>query len=91
MSLNSIGKTWPELSKRKASIDRSGKCNNMFGKKHTEESKRKMSKIKKIQNAGKNNPMYGKHYKVQCPHCQKIGNYMVMPRWHFDNCKERLK
>jgi len=24
-----------------------------------------------------------------CPHCGKTGNYRVMPRWHFDNCKNK--
>lgn len=24
---------------------------------------------------------------VTCPHCGKQGAMMVMPRWHFDNCK----
>ena len=27
---------------------------------------------------------------VTCPHCGKVGAMMVMPRWHFDNCKQRL-
>jgi hypothetical protein len=26
---------------------------------------------------------------VTCPHCGKVGAMMVMPRWHFDNCKEK--
>jgi hypothetical protein len=24
---------------------------------------------------------------ITCPHCNKSGNRIVMPRWHFDNCK----
>jgi hypothetical protein len=28
-----------------------------------------------------------KSKKVTCPHCGKVGQMMVMPRWHFDNCK----
>ena len=28
-------------------------------------------------------------YKVECPHCGKIGAYTVMGRWHMDNCKHR--
>jgi hypothetical protein len=24
---------------------------------------------------------------IICPHCGKSGNRIVMPRWHFDNCK----
>jgi len=26
---------------------------------------------------------------VTCPHCGKVGAMMVMPRWHFDNCKHK--
>jgi group I intron endonuclease len=25
---------------------------------------------------------------VECPHCHKVGSSKIMPRWHFDNCKE---
>jgi hypothetical protein len=24
---------------------------------------------------------------IICPHCGKIGQYLIMKRWHFDNCK----
>jgi len=36
---------------------------------------------------GKSN---GPHVRVTCPHCQKTGGNNSMPRWHFDNCKERV-
>lgn len=26
--------------------------------------------------------------KLTCPHCGKTGQYTVMHRWHFDNCKK---
>lgn len=26
---------------------------------------------------------------VECTHCGKIGAFMVMRRWHFDNCKHK--
>ena len=26
---------------------------------------------------------------VECPHCNKFGGSQTMPRWHFDNCKEK--
>ena len=29
--------------------------------------------------------------KVKCPHCGLVGGRNVMPRWHFSNCKEKLK
>ena len=44
---------------------------------HTEESKKKMSKLK----IGKKQSI------VECPHCGKFGGSATMPRWHFDNCK----
>lgn len=46
----------------------------LSGKTHTEEHKQKISeKIKK--------------YKVECPHCNKIGGKAIMMRFHFNNCK----
>lgn len=39
----------------------------------TEEEKQKLSEEKSR--------------KVTCPHCGKEGSMMIMPRWHFDNCK----
>ena len=29
--------------------------------------------------------------KVECPHCLKIGPVPQMSRWHFDNCKEKIR
>lgn len=42
------------------------------GFKHTEETKKKMSKPKQ---------------KVTCPHCKLEGGISQMKRWHFNNCK----
>lgn len=47
----------------------------------TDEQKREISK--KISEANKRN----KREDITCPHCNKTGNAIVMPRWHFDNCK----
>lgn len=30
-----------------------------------------------------------KSIKVTCPHCGKEGTMLIMPRWHFNNCKKR--
>lgn len=38
-----------------------------------------------ISRARKNDPM------LQCPHCSKFGKGGSMSRWHFDNCKGRVK
>ncbi len=39
----------------------------------------------RISESSKNKP------KVECPHCGKIGSGNSMSRWHFDNCKHRVK
>ena len=28
---------------------------------------------------------------LTCPHCEKIGDYKNMKRWHMDNCKHKTK
>ena len=30
-----------------------------------------------------------KHGTLTCPHCGKTGGLTAMPRWHFNNCKEK--
>jgi hypothetical protein len=32
-----------------------------------------------------------KHPIIVCPHCLKSGGACTMPRWHFDNCKMKVK
>lgn len=33
----------------------------------------------------------GKKQKIiKCPHCGKEGGNATMPRWHFDNCKQKI-
>jgi hypothetical protein len=49
----------------------------------TEEQKKEIGR--KISEANKRN----KRENVTCPHCGKTGNPIVMPRWHFDNCKAK--
>lgn len=49
----------PEVNKIK-SEKLSGEKNPMFGKKHSEETKRKMSEARKGKNVGEKNPMFGK-------------------------------
>lgn len=73
-----------------------GDKNPMFGKKHTQENKDKISKSSK----GISKPMTDEHKKnlkchtnnstkVSCPHCGKEGQLTNMKRWHFDNCKTK--
>lgn len=49
--------------------------NTMIGIIRSNETKQKMSTAKK------NRP------KVECPHCNKVGEIANMTRWHFDNCR----
>jgi hypothetical protein len=61
--------------RQKLSITSKGNKANL-GRKHSEESLRKMSESQR-----------GKKKKdAECPHCGKIGNENVMHRWHFDKC-----
>jgi hypothetical protein len=47
---------------------------------HTEESKSKTRETMKLK------PL---RPTKTCPHCGKEGGSITMPRWHFDNCKEK--
>ena len=57
---NSVYRT-PEFRQKMSQLT-SGSNNGMYGKKHTEESKQKMSINSKGKNIGEKNGMYGKHH-----------------------------
>lgn len=78
------------------SVAKTGKNNNMYGKTHSEETRKKMSErakgrkysaevIEKRAAAIRGS----KREKVLCPHCQQDIAVNVYPRWHGDNCKLR--
>jgi len=82
--------------KEKLSIAKQGSNNNMFGKTHSEETKKKMRDkatgrkfsaevIEKRASAqrGLVRP------KKLCPHCQQQIPVNTYPRWHGDNCKSK--
>lgn len=90
------GKIQSDLTKQKRSQSR-------YGFRNTEETKHKMSdsakarwsevyddssRIQKIKDARKNQII--KTIQVTCPHCGKVGGNRIMPRYHFNNCKEIL-
>ena len=49
------------------------------GFRHSEETKAKMI----LSRAGL------KQRQVECPHCRTVGGAATMPRWHFDNCRNK--
>ena len=59
-----------------------GSGNPMFGKHHTDETRKKMRKPK-----SSTVNMKGPKRKVLCPVCKKEGGASNMTRYHFDNCK----
>ena len=77
------GRIVEETTKQKMREQRVGELNPMFGRKHSEGSKKKMARF------GASNPMFGKKFtmkKMTCPHCGKTGGQGGMKRYHFDNC-----
>ncbi len=62
------------------------------GRKHSPESIEKM-RISKQNISEETRRKIGKNAKrkIICPHCDKEGNISNMKRWHFDNCKHKLK
>lgn len=97
-----------EKHKQKISENRKGKSSGInhqnFGKKHSEETKLKMS----LAQTREKHAMFGKKHSPEtklkmslsrkgkiptqsiCPHCNKSGAISQMKRWHFDNCKSIL-
>jgi hypothetical protein len=78
-SLAKIGKPSP---RKGAVLSEEAKQKISFankGFKHSQETKEKMSAFK-----------FGMKYrKVECPHCHTVGGAATMPRWHFDNCRNK--
>ena len=93
-----FGKKFSEEYRLKLSLAKKGKPSHRKGKTHTPETIEKM-RISKLA-AGSNITEEGrkaislahvgrKHELTTCPHCGKIGGVTAMPRWHFDNCKNK--
>ena len=77
-------RTEEEIEKWRQSYDGHGEKNGMFGKNHTDASRKLMSeklKNRPAHNKGKPRTI------VKCPHCATEGGEGIMHRWHFDNCK----
>lgn len=76
----------PDAIKVKLSLAKLGRPSPRKGAKHTQEAKLKISLAKKDYKL--HNGIY-KQPIVACPHCNKQGGNATMPRWHFDNCKDK--
>lgn len=86
----------PENVRMKQSLAKAGKTSPRKGIPHSEETKAKVSLTKKgirlsdevYKRQALSRTGY-KHEIVTCPHCGKSGGITAMPRWHFNNCKEK--
>jgi group I intron endonuclease len=96
-------KTWnkgvspSEETRVKYSIAKIGKPSNRKGKVNSEEHRLKISLAKKGKRQSDEvykkqglSRMGKKQTLIECPHCHKIGGNATMPRWHFNNCKEKV-
>lgn len=70
-------KYWEDPEFRANQLKRLEENHPRLGRKHSEESKNKMSE------SAKNRPIF------KCPHCSKESRSGVMKYWHFDNCKHK--
>lgn len=66
-----------------------------YGKKHTDEYKLKMrnlflGKRKSKQHVEKMKSRPQNNLNTKCPHCNKVGEFKNMKRWHFDFCKKNI-
>lgn len=84
--------------KAKMSLAKQGKNNNMFGKKHSQETIDKLREKAKLRtyseetNEKRRLANLGlKREKKLCSHCNKLVAVNGYARWHGDNCKERKK
>lgn len=97
------GKKASNETRAKMSQSHSGQNNHMYGRTHTEASRKKISDANKGIGAGENNNFFGKTHtaetkhilsearknipKLKCQHCEKIIDPANHKRWHGDNCK----
>lgn len=78
------GDIWSSDVKQEMSNSRKGAGNPFYGKRHSEETIRKI-KISNVASASRGISQSI----VKCPHCGKEGGN-TMYRWHFDKCKSRV-
>ena len=83
------GATLSEESKNKIRV-------KALGRKASQETKYKMSikhkgktQTEKQKEAMRNYNLSRSLPNLECPHCNKVGSYVAMHRWHFENCKAK--
>jgi predicted GIY-YIG superfamily endonuclease len=91
------GLTTSDEAKAKQSLAKIGRPSNRLGIPNSPETRLKIS----LANKGRRLPdevykrqglsrLGKKQTTVTCPHCNKQGGNATMPRWHFNNCKEKF-
>jgi predicted GIY-YIG superfamily endonuclease len=78
--------------------DRDKIVNQRTGSKHTNKTKKRISKLLKINNSltseikslGGKAGLKAQNVELKCPHCNHIGTGRIMYRWHFDKCKNKV-
>ena len=77
---------WQSVENRKAGSSLGGRSSYINGV--SELRKKAYSKQGRSMGlANKGKPK--NHKKITCPHCNKTGGSNIMPRFHFDNCKQK--
>jgi len=66
--------------------DPNSQFNINMRKAHSESEAKRKSEIDNIKKATEKMKA-----QVKCPNCEKQGAFRIMKRWHFDNCKNKLK
>jgi group I intron endonuclease len=81
----------------KLSLAKKGKVSPRKGAILSDETKLKISIAKKGQRLSDEvykqlglKRMGTKQTLIECLHCHKVGGNATMPRWHFNNCKEKV-
>jgi hypothetical protein len=72
------------VKKQKTSMEMAWKDGKFNNRKICPEKRKRVLNILRERNLG------SKREKRQCPHCQQLIAVNAYPRWHGDNCKEKL-
>ncbi len=76
-----------EETKKKISIGKTGKSLTDEHKLNISKGAKGIKKSKEFRDKMIGNKNAKHDVKVFCPHCKKSGSYVIMKRWHFEQCK----